>query len=67
MGDTDDACKSAGACHFVTARGPLLHVGGNGSNGEFGFITGGGADAALLGEGGGNIDSLIGRHCSNGM
>ncbi len=30
MSDTDEASKAAGACHFVTARGPLLHIGGNG-------------------------------------
>jgi hypothetical protein len=67
VADTDDVSKTAGACHFVTARGPLLHVGGNGANGEFGFSTGGGADVAALGDGASGIDSLIGRSCSNGM
>ena len=66
MSDTEDISKAAGACHFLTARGPLLHVGGSGGSGEFGFVTGGGADAAELGEGAGSIDSLIGRECSNG-
>ena len=65
--DTDDTSKTAGACHFVTARGPLLHVGGRGANGEFGFTTGGGADVAALGQEASSIDSLIGRICSNGM
>jgi hypothetical protein len=50
----------------VTARGPLLHVGGNGGSGEYGYTTGGGADVAALGEGASSIDSLIGRYCSNG-
>ncbi len=67
VADTDDTSKTAGACHFVTARGPLLHIGGNGGNGEFGFSTGGGADVAALGDGASGIDSLIGRACSNGM
>ena len=30
VSDTDEVSKAAGACHFVTARGPLLHIGGNG-------------------------------------
>lgn len=67
VADTDELSKSAGACHFVTARGPLLHVGGNGTNGEFGFTTAGGSDVAELGDEAARIDSLIGRQCSNGM
>jgi hypothetical protein len=67
VADTDDLSKTAGACHFVTARGPLLHVGGNGGSGEFGFTTGGGAEVTALGEGSSSIDSLIGRDCGDGM